>query len=716
MSSGRSKYDSLVSTNSRHATGDSEKEKLDLAMFNEDAGVKDQLLISIELSMGNCNTSQVNPEAPGILEMVGGKICMLSPPEFQKKCFEKAACLQNYKLHVTEYWSTMQGLEDAKKRKKDDLQEDYDSATDGYPRPGWPQKKVTPDGAPGKRSAEDEWNDQLSKFFNRSCRALEEEFDAKRLEAMRRYNPYTPINLEEASKVSYDKSAQAVLREFEKRFTPDSLRFLVNKAKAADISYRNDPADKVLESFLDTLNSFDVVHSVAWFERQKEQSQRFLNDEQPRNVQEHARHFDDWMIEEEKKFNRPELDHPAKILAGELRSVPNVPDFAEIKNKYRGMALNTISYKIVREFWEEMQRSPSTMKWARSSTLNDRAPNSTGSHKQAQRPAVGAARTDTGQATEKFKFKCHSCGEFGHPAKDCPNGVRCYNCGQHGHISRDCTHPRRAPSQSARSRPHTPARTRAGRDKPSALITQVNGGNTVGALKPALKQAVAWADQAEEPSVSGETKKTKPSGIMATKPTGTEEQKPAGTKETKQVGKMLALKIATNGALGPNAQKEPMNMKSVKIDTGADVTVCERNLLSDVTEHDAEIVSFNGELCKSTVKGILSVVVADKLDPKVTYTLHFEAWGCDGIGSTPLIAWKNLSAAGAEMHLAQGDGANLNLEKLGGPMLRIHEDGMMDVVRVDSGMDSEGWRTVRRLRSSKRFAPRQQIGARAKNE
>jgi hypothetical protein len=49
-------------------------------------------------------------------------------------------------------------------------------------------------------------------------------------------------------------------------------------------------------------------------------------------------------------------------------------------------------------------------------------------------------------------------------------------------------------------------------------------------------------------------------------------------------------------------------------------------------------------------------------------------------------------------------------------MLRIHEDGMMDVVRVDSGMDSEGWRTVRRLRSSKRFAPRQQIGARAKNE
>lgn len=278
-------------------------------------------------------------------------------------------------------------------------------------------------------------------------------------------------------------------------------------------------------------------------------------------------------------------------------------------------------------------------------------------------------------------------------ARDCKNGVFCYRCKKIGHVAADC--PESADAQSGAPRAKSE----------SVIFVAQNGGNSNSIRAAALvSDGDKKADQSVKPASSNGMK-------MSTS---------SGEKQPFEVKTPMLAKAATTG---PTAQKKKMFLK---IDTGADVTVCEPELLSDVADQTTMIFSFDGEKHKSTKKGILRVVVADALDSSKTVRLNLKAYGCDCVGSTPLISWKNLMHTGAEILLAKDKRSFIDLKKVGGPRLHIHDYGRMDVTCVKSCAISDGWQTVRRSyrparpRSAQRFAPRQTIAQRqgpaAKND
>lgn len=50
-------------------------------------------------------------------------------------------------------------------------------------------------------------------------------------------------------------------------------------------------------------------------------------------------------------------------------------------------------------------------------------------------------------------FHCYKCGEVGHVAAVCPNGVKCFACGEFGHLARDCTNVEAKSRNEARRKP-----------------------------------------------------------------------------------------------------------------------------------------------------------------------------------------------------------------------------------------------------------------------
>lgn len=717
MSSGQRTKDCLVGTNSQRI---GLSDKMDIVSFSVDSSAKERVLSHVRMSVGGNGGGHANVESPDILTMDGGKLRVASPDEF-KESFVTSECLADFRERLTTVASIAQSIDDLAEQKKANLVEEYDSVTAGYVPTGWPQKLKTEAlaGGAGKSAAdEDAYNKELSKYYKRQCTNIENERDSKLMQLKQDY-PNMPWHADDACAMCYRKSAQATIRALESLLTADSFKVLTDRANYANISYRSDPPAKVLSSFVETINSFDVERSVAWFEGMTDQHSRLLNDGKQRNAQEHAQHFKAWTIEVQKVFGEKERENPVIVLARELRTIPQGSAFAAMTNKYRAMPADMVTLQTPLDLWEEMRRSPSTMTWAREPTSlglssTDLSSSPANKTKQLSRPAARISRVDMGQVAtdrDKLKVKCYQCGRLGHMARECVNDAICYNCGQAGHLACECPHPSSAPH----SRPQTPARARGRKSHPSAFVAQANNGNSVGALKLATKAKVTWADQATKLSAQDDVME------MKTKPHGSNAPKQNGPKEQKLVGKVQTLMIAKNKALGENAQKK--QMQEVKMDTAADVTVCELHQLSNVTEHKATVVSFNGTECTSKFKGVLHVEIADKLDPSKKFSIAFEAWACDGVGPMPLISWRNMSKAGAEMRLAQGHNSTLNLKKLGGPMLHIHHDGRVNVVSVKSGPDSEGWQVVRRSRRSaqpsratQRYAPRRQFGASPKND
>lgn len=703
MSSGQSKKDYLGETASlRNANSG----LINLAHVGEDSSALASLVVKLSMLMGNANEGSkgakgFTAETASILTLKDGHLALVSLVDFAE-LFDKDETLCGVRETIEMRIAKKESLEVLHVAKMNDWEQQYDVVAAGGSMPGWPMKMEDEKSQAGQ----DAFNKRLSSHYVAKKNLLDAEHEQKLLSLKAEYGCLPESKDEVIAKV-YKDSAKGVLRALEMVLTPTSFLHVVNVAAAAGLKHKSSPPPDVLACFVKTINSFAKQRTVIWLGRERDEMLRALNDGELRNAQEHSQHFTAISMKYARTMS---LENPALLLYNEVNSVQSSAEFIELKQKYNSMPYDSITLETVREFYEELGRSPATKAWARKLPTNSLASSSTCTKQTAQ--AARVARVDTGQETKK-PFKCHKCGETGHMARDCENDAVCYNCGETGHLARECPRPpRTSPRSHSKSRPGSRAQTpaRRGKSSPPSLVAQVGDGNAVGAIKPALKQEqtpkqkVTWKDQQEEKPIK-----------QTHEQTGKQEEKT--TKMT--AGKIHTVVVAKNAALAAMEHEE--QVKSVKIDTGADVTVCEKSLLQNLTEHDAEVISFDGKTCRSNAKGILHVLVADKDDQSITHEICFEAWACEGIGPTPLISWKNLSAAGAEMHLSKGKGSTLDLKKLGGPKLRIHEDGRLNVVRVMSGTDSDGWQTVSRTRrrsarAAQRFAPRQTVGARAKNE
>lgn len=340
--------------------------------------------LATEVAMMVGNQGGLNYETAQILKCNAGSLTPLSLTEF-KDVYENHDCLAGVRDAVNMFEAKKKSIETGKEYAMKLLDAHHDAASGGNPPPGWPAAL----GTGAKAEEQDARNKKVSAYYSVRKLALENETNEKMMKMETEHGISSPKTKDDAIKMCYKKSAHAVIRALEKILEPDSFRHLVDKAESGGISLKVDPAPDVLESFAETINSFKAERTVTWFGRQIEKLDCFLNDGKPRNVQEHWEHFNDCWMKMKKVFGDVDFEHPALMLCKEVNSVPSCSEFAETVNKFRAFDFKCTTMKTVRDFWTELNRSPSTRTWSRKAPAAP-PPKQTG--KPAERPMVRAAR------------------------------------------------------------------------------------------------------------------------------------------------------------------------------------------------------------------------------------------------------------------------------------------------------------------------------------
>jgi len=671
--------------------------------------------------------SNLNRETDSIIdvEVSSGHIVLMSRSEFKKECMSDRALVSYFEAHGL-YCAMKASHQSDYEVNVKKLDNDHNLVVGGAHVPGWPSPPE------GIVSAADQnaFNRRVSAFYINAKDNLKAELDRKLIKLRAEYGNM-PDTEEGAKDVCYEKSAESFVHAFLSIFSPPSARVLVDNAREAGVSYKRSPAVDVLKSFVATINSYVKSRSIIWGGREFEKLQGLLYDDQARDPQAHSQHFSACRALFVQRYGKKSLFDPLLDLHLELRVLPEWPELVVIKSKYSALPCDVVTWETTDALWEEVGRCSSKRTWVRPQLLQPCSALPHDSPKQQARASGRVARVESRTEQDAdaskgghFTGKCHNCGEKGHMARECTSGVLCYNCGKKGHIASACSLPpsasrrersrSRSPSRArSRSRPASRARTPAPQSQPT-IKTGANGG---GSSVRAASKTVTWKGPvAHKPSKETRSQpKEEPSkGEIAEKtatPSETTSAPPPATPEVR------TLKVANASVLPTRAEGE-VPIQFVKVDTGADVTGCDPRYLSEVKAEVAELSSFDGTKSKLTAKGVLGVVLADADDPSKTFELRIEAWACPGVGPVPLISMNDLLNVGVGAHLVP-DGSSLDLTALGGPDIRIKGDGLVPVVRVLTGDDEDGWKTVGRsrsrsrpARSEPRFAQRQTSGSR----
>ncbi|KAG8456909.1 hypothetical protein KFE25_004420 [Diacronema lutheri] len=647
--------------------------------------------------------SNLNRETDSIIdvEVSSGHIVLMSRSEFKKECMSDRALVSYFEAHGL-YCAMKASHQSDYEVNVKKLDNDHNLVVGGAHVPGWPSPPE------GIVSAADQnaFNRRVSAFYINAKDNLKAELDRKLIKLRAEYGNM-PDTEEGAKDVCYEKSAESFVHAFLSIFSPPSARVLVDNAREAGVSYKRSPAVDVLKSFVATINSYVKSRSIIWGGREFEKLQGLLYDDQARDPQAHSQHFSACRALFVQRYGKKSLFDPLLDLHLELRVLPEWPELVVIKSKYSALPCDVVTWETTDALWEEVGRCSSKRTWVRPQLLQPCSALPHDSPKQQARASGRVARVESRTEQDAdaskgghFTGKCHNCGEKGHMARECTSGVLCYNCGKKGHIASACSLPpsasrrersrSRSPSRArSRSRPASRARTPAPQSQPT-IKTGANGG---GSSVRAASKTVTWKGPvAHKPSKETRSQpKEEPSkGEIAEKtatPSETTSAPPPATPEVR------TLKVANASVLPTRAEGE-VPIQFVKVDTGADVTGCDPRYLSEVKAEVAELSSFDGTKSKLTAKGVLGVVLADADDPSKTFELRIEAWACPGVGPVPLISMNDLLNVGVGAHLVP-DGSSLDLTALGGPDIRIKGDGLVPVVRVLTGDDEDGWKTLR---------------------